>query len=87
MTNVLYAKGLITKETNIEMHSKMTGKNELERAGILLIAVQGHLEASTSPNQYLINFCYILLSQKCDSLTEITVPILKQLGECVYAID
>ena len=69
------------------MHSKMTGKNELERAGILLIAVQGHLEASTSPNQYLINFCYILLSQKCDSLTEITVPILKQLGECVYAID
>ena len=66
------------------MRSKMTGKNELERAGILLIAVQGQLEASTSPNQYLINFCYILLSQKCDSLTEITVPILEQLGECVY---
>ena len=86
MTNVLYAKGLITKETNVEMRSKMTGKNELERAGILLIAVQGQLEASSSPNQYLMNFCYIL-SQMPAALKEITVPILEQLGECVHAID
>ncbi|XP_019859825.1 PREDICTED: uncharacterized protein LOC109588079 [Amphimedon queenslandica] len=81
VTDLLHAKRLIPLDTKREMYFK--GETNEKKAGRLLITLETLLKASLNPEQYLINVCYILLSQKLDVLTEITVPILNQLGESI----
>ena len=81
VTDSLYAQGLIPLDTKEDMYEGEG--NNVRKAGRLLIALQKLLEASSNREQYLINVCYILLSQKLVPLKEITVPILKELGKCM----
>ena len=84
LTDSLRAKGLISLDTKREMYSKEG--TDAKKAGKLLITLEALLKASNNPEQYLINVCYILLSQQLVPLREITVPILKELGEFVYVM-
>ncbi|XP_019858751.1 PREDICTED: uncharacterized protein LOC109586976 [Amphimedon queenslandica] len=81
VTDSLYAQGLISLNIKEDMYFK--GETDARKAGKLLITLQKLLETSSNPEQYLINVCYILLSQKLVPLKEITVPILKKLGESI----
>ncbi|XP_019858744.1 PREDICTED: uncharacterized protein LOC109586971 [Amphimedon queenslandica] len=81
VTDLLYAQGLISLDTKEDIYE---GKdNNSKKAGRLLITLQKLLEASSNQKQYLINVCYILLSQNLVPLKEITVPILKELGKLI----
>ena len=43
--------------------------------------IQTQLEASLTPDQYLIDICHVLINQQHQTLTDIATNILHQLGE------
>ena len=43
--------------------------------------LQRQLEASLTPDQYLIDICHVLINQQHQTLTDIATNILHQLGE------
>ena len=43
--------------------------------------LQTQLEASLTPDQYLIDICHVLINQQHQTLTDIATNILHQLGE------
>ena len=58
-----------------------TGENESKRTGKLVIVLQTQLEASLTPDKYLIDICHVLINQQHQTLTDIATNILRQLGE------
>ena len=56
-------------------------KNESKKTLKLVIALQTQLEASLTPNQYLIDICHVLINQQDQALTDIATNILHQLGK------
>ena len=58
-----------------------TGENESKRTGKLVIVLQTQLEASLTPDKYLIDICHVLINQQHQTLTDIATNILHQLGE------
>ena len=58
-----------------------TGENESKRTGKLVFVLQTQLEASLTPDQYLIDICHVLINQQHQTLTDIATNILHQLGE------
>ena len=78
VTDGLYAKGLISLDTMRDMYS---GENESKKAGKLFIVLQTQLEASLTPDQYLIDISHVLINQQHQTLTDIATNILHQLGE------
>ena len=61
----------------------LTGEDDLKKTGKLVIVLQTELEASLTPDQYLIDICHVLINQQLQTLTDIATNILHQLGECV----
>ena len=59
----------------------LTGEDDSKKAGKLFIALQTHLGASLTPDQYLIDICHVLINQQHQTLTDIATNILHQLGE------
>ena len=78
VTDAMYAKGLIPLDTKRDMYS---GENESKKTGKLVIVLQTQLEASVTPDQYLIDICHVLINQQHQTLTDIATNILHQLGE------
>ena len=78
VTDGLYAKGLISLDTMRDMYS---GENESKKTGKLVIVLQTQLEASLTPDQYLIDICHVLINQQHQTLTDIATNILHQLGQ------
>ena len=54
---------------------------DYNKAMKLLRVIQGQLEASLTPDQYLIDICHVLINQRHQTLTDIATNILHQLGE------
>ena len=54
---------------------------DYNKAMKLLRVIQGQLEASPTPDQYLIDICHVLINQQHQTLTDIATNILHQLGE------
>ena len=54
------------------------------RASKLLNTLQTLLEASTNPDQYLIDICCVLITEGPQTQTDIAVSILKELGKYNY---
>ena len=52
---------------------------DYNKAMKLLRVIQGQLEASLTPDQYLIDICHVLINQQHQTLTDIATNILHQL--------
>uniref|UniRef100_A0A1X7T8J8 CARD domain-containing protein n=1 Tax=Amphimedon queenslandica TaxID=400682 RepID=A0A1X7T8J8_AMPQE len=81
VTDALYAKELIPQQTKDEVHVQGVADNK--KASNLVYVLEGQLESSLNPEQYLIDICHVLINQQHRTLTDIATSILHQLGECV----
>ena len=63
---------------DVQVMGVMTDYNKAMK---LLRVIQGQLEASLTPDQYLIDICNVLINQQHQTLTDIATNILHQLGE------
>ena len=79
VTNGLYAKELVPQQALDDV--LVIGLTDYNKAMKLLRAVQGQLEASLTPDQYLIDICHVIMNQQHQTLTDIATNILHQLGE------
>ena len=79
VTNGLYAKELIPQQALDDV--LVIGLTDYNKAMKLLRAIQGQLEASLTPDQYLIDICHVIMNQQHQTLTDIATNILHQLGE------
>ena len=61
------------------------GITDYNKAMKLLRVIQGQLEASLSPDQYLIDICHVLINQQHQKVTDIATNILHQLGEYIIS--
>ena len=59
----------------------LTGEDDFKKTGKLVIVLQTELEASLTPDQYLIDICHVLINQQHQTLTDIATNILHQLGK------
>ena len=87
ITDALYAKGLITLDTKINIYST-TGEDESKKAGKLVIGLERLLQTSSDPGQFLINICHVLINQQNKTITNIASSMLRQLGKkyiCLFA--
>ena len=80
VANSLHAKELIPLSTK-EHIITATGISDHEKSSRLMIVLQRQLEASLTPDQYLIDICHVLINQQHQTLTDIATNILHQLGE------
>ena len=83
VTNGLYAKGLIPRETANHIQTA-AALSDIVKSGQLVSELQKQLESSLSPEQYLIDICHVLINQQHRTLTDIATSMLHQLGECVH---
>ena len=58
-----------------------TGISDFVKSGQLMGALQKQLGGSSTPDQYLIDICHVLINQQHQTLTDIATTILHQLGE------
>ena len=80
ITNGLYSKGLIPRETVTHIQVA-TGISDIVKSSQLMATLQTQLEASLTPDQYLIDICHVLINQQHQTLTDIATNILHQLGK------
>ena len=85
VTNGLYSKGLISQKALDDVI--VPGIADYNKAMKLLRVIEGQLESSLTPDQYLIDICHVLINQQDKTLTDIATNILHQLGECVLVLS
>ena len=56
------------------------------KASKLMSVLQRQLEAHSDPDQYLVNICNVLINQQQQTLTDIAISILQQLGQLVILL-
>ena len=56
------------------------------KASKLLSVLQRQLEVHSDPDQYLVNICNVLINQQQQTLTDIAISILQQLGQFVILL-
>ena len=83
VTNALYAKKLITKETKSYIQTA-TGISDLQKSSKLVTNLEALLSCSHDPDQYLINICHALIDQNHKTLANIATSMLCQLGKHLY---
>ena len=69
MTNALYAAELIPLQTKREILVPVIDNHT--KASKLVNVIEGQLEASHDPDQYLIDTCEVLRKQQSRTLTDI----------------
>ena len=67
-------------ETVTHIHTA-TGISDFVKSSQLMATLQTQLEASLTPDQYLIDICHVLINQQHQTLTDIATNILHQLGK------
>ena len=82
VTDALYAKLLISLQTKDEM-LVMGVMTDYTKASKLMSVLQRQLEVHSDPDQYLVNICNVLINQQQQTLTDIAISILQQLGQFV----
>ena len=85
VTDALYAKQLISLQTKEEM-LVMGVMTDYTKASKLMSVLQRQLEVHSDPDQYLVNICNVLINQQQQTLTDIAISILQQLGQFVVYI-
>ena len=80
VTQALHAKGIISFEVKDQILTAK-GEGDNKKAIYLLHVLQRQLEAHSDPNQYLVNICNVLINQQQQTLTDIAISILQQLGQ------
>ena len=85
VTNVLYAKGLISFETYNDILTTK-GDSDFVKSSKLVGVLQRQLKTHRDPYQYLVNICHVLSNQQHQRLREITTFILQQLGELINVL-
>ena len=81
VTDALYAKGLISQGTKAEIHTTKGIIPDYQKSCQLLSALQTQLEASLTPDKYLIDICHVLINQQHKTLKDIATNMLQKLGE------
>ena len=56
------------------------------KASKLMSVLQRQLEVRSDPDQYLVNICNVLINQQQQTLTDIAISILQQLGQFVILL-
>ena len=56
------------------------------KASKLMSVLQRQLEVHSDPDQYLVNICNVLINQQQQTLTDIAISILQQLGQFVILL-
>ena len=56
------------------------------KASKLMSVLQRQLEVHSDPDQYLVNICNVLINQQQQTLTDIAISILQQLGQFVIHV-
>ena len=85
VTDALYAKQLISLQTKDEMLI-MGVMTDYTKASKLMSVLQRQLEVHSDPDQYLVNICNVLINQQQQTLTDIAISILQQLGQFVILL-
>ena len=85
VTDTLYAKQLISLQTKEEMLI-MGVMTDYTKASKLMSVLQRQLEVHSDPDQYLVNICNVLINQQQQTLTDIAISILQQLGQFVLIL-
>ena len=80
VTSALHARELIPPDTKELIHTA-TGISNNNKSSQLVLTIEQQLEASLTPDQYLIDICHVLINQQHQTLTDIATNILHQLGE------
>ena len=80
VTQALHAKGIISFEVKDQILTAK-GEGDNKKAIYLLHVLQRQLEAHSDPDQYLVNICNVLINQQQQTLTDIAISILQQLGQ------
>ena len=83
ITDALYAKGLITRET-IDSIQTAQGISNLQKSSQLVSVLQKLLAASHNPHQHLIDICHVLINQQHQTLTNTAISMLHQLYKGVH---
>ena len=85
VTQALHAKGIISFEIKDQILTAK-GEGDNKKAIYLLHVLQRQLEAHSDPDQYLVNICNVLINQQQQTLTDIAISILQQLGQFVILL-
>ena len=85
VTQALHAKGIISFEVKDQILTAK-GEGDNKKAIYLLHVLQRQLEARSDPDQYLVNICNVLINQQQQTLTDIAISILQQLGQFVILL-
>ena len=85
VTQALHAKGIISFEVKDQILTAK-GEGDNKKAIYLLHVLQRQLEAHSDPDQYLVNICNVLINQQQQTLTDIAISILQQLGQFVILL-
>ena len=79
--NRLNAQSLIPK-TSVDLVS-LTGVTDYNKATRVTSQIQSFIDSSSSPTQYLVDVCHVLLKQENEKIKAIVTTMLKQLGKPV----
>ena len=85
VTQALHAKGIISFEVKDQILTAK-GEGDNKKAIYLLHVLQRQLEVHSDPDQYLVNICNVLINQQQQTLTDIAISILQQLGQFVLIL-
>ena len=85
ITQALHAKGIISFEVKDQILTAK-GEGDNKKAIYLLHVLQRQLEVHSDPDQYLVNICNVLINQQQQTLTDIAISILQQLGQFVILL-
>ena len=85
VTQALHAKGIISFDVKDQILTAK-GEGDNKKAIYLLHVLQRQLEAHSDPDQYLANICNVLINQQQQTLTDIAISILEQLGQFVLLL-
>uniref|UniRef100_A0A1X7T3B5 NACHT domain-containing protein n=1 Tax=Amphimedon queenslandica TaxID=400682 RepID=A0A1X7T3B5_AMPQE len=80
ISSALYANGIMPLNIKSRI-SSTTGSSDYEKASYLVTTMLRQMEASLNPQKDLINICHILINQKHQTLSDIAISILDQLGQ------
>ena len=83
ITDALYAKGLITRDS-IDYIQTAQGISNLLKSSRLISDLQNLLAASLNPDQHLIDICHVLINQQHQTITDTAISMLRQLYKGVH---
>ena len=84
VADALYAEQLIALRTKEEM--LIMSITDYTKATQLMSVLLRQLEVHSDPDQYLVNICNVLINQQQQTLTDIAISILQQLGQFVLLL-